>query len=188
MSGAWGKTQTQLGFSALSLTTFSSILGPALGGALAQPCESYPAFFAKGTIFDTFPFLLPNLVCAVVLACGVIVGILFLEETHEEKKHRRDWGIEAGKWLLVRVDTSKYTKLADASMQAAPPAFEDDEEPPAYRTADGTPRSSLSRTLPTALSADDLSIKLTHPKPRNAGVQKAFTKQVVLNIIGFGIW
>ena len=60
-----------------------SILGPALGGALAQPCDSYPTLFARGSIFDRFPFLLPNLVCAIILAFGVLIGILFLEETHE---------------------------------------------------------------------------------------------------------
>lgn len=56
---------------------FRSILGPALGGALAQPCQSYPTWFPQGSLFCRFPFLLPNVVCAVILAFGVVVGILF---------------------------------------------------------------------------------------------------------------
>src|SRR5580700_6666036 len=76
--------------------THRSILGPSLGGALAQPCISYPGIFPPGSIFERFPYLLPNLVCTVIVSCGVVIGVLFLEETHSEKKYRRDVGIEAG--------------------------------------------------------------------------------------------
>ena len=138
-------------------------------------------------MFDSFPFLLPNLICAIILACGVIVGILFLEETHEEKKHQRDWGIEIGSWLLARFESGGHRTFAGKTTQIAPPAFGDDDEPPAYRTADGTPRQSLSRTRPTSVCADDLKVKLQSSKLKNQGVEKAFTKQVILNIVGFGI-
>lgn len=62
-----------------------SIIGPAMGGALAQPCVNYPWLFSRNTLFDRFPFLLPNLVCIVVLICGIVVGFLFLEETHPKR-------------------------------------------------------------------------------------------------------
>ncbi|KAI5290797.1 hypothetical protein KEM52_000350, partial [Ascosphaera acerosa] len=67
-----------------------SIIGPAMGGALAQPCDNYPSLFPRGSIFDSFPFLLPNLICVVILLVGITVGVLFLEETHPEKRYRRD--------------------------------------------------------------------------------------------------
>ncbi|MCJ1435348.1 hypothetical protein MMC27_004720 [Xylographa pallens] len=161
-----------------------SILGPALGGALAQPCLNYPSVFPRGTIFDRFPFLLPNLICAVILACGVTIGILFLEETHQEVKDRRDFGLEAGKWLvrLCRRETVRLPivdKGADGSGDEAHPLLRD-ELPPGYRTTDGSPRMPSSRALsPTKAEAD------ARRKPR--GVQKAFTKQVILNIIGYGL-
>ncbi|WEW54873.1 hypothetical protein PRK78_000299 [Emydomyces testavorans] len=79
-----------------------SIIGPALGGALAQPCDNYASLFPRNTVFDRYPFLLPNLVCVVILAFGITTGILFLEETHVEKKFRRDRGLEAGKWLIKK--------------------------------------------------------------------------------------
>ncbi|RMZ91434.1 hypothetical protein DV736_g1325, partial [Chaetothyriales sp. CBS 134916] len=73
-----------------------SIIGLAMGGALAVPCESYPWLFCKGALFDKYPFLLPNLVCVVILAFGICIGLLFLEETHGEEKNRRDIGLETG--------------------------------------------------------------------------------------------
>ncbi|QVM08207.1 hypothetical protein D8B26_002900 [Coccidioides posadasii str. Silveira] len=84
-----------------------SIIGPALGGALAQPCQNYPALFSGNSIFAQYPFLLPNLVCVVILVVGITIGILFLEETHGEKKHQRDRGLEAGEWLMRKIRDGK---------------------------------------------------------------------------------
>ena len=115
------------------------------------------------------------------------MGILFLEETHEEKKDRKDWGLEAGSWLLAHFQSKGDRTATAETTQMAPPAFEDDDEPPAYRTADGTPRQSLSRSRPTSVSADDLNAKLLSSNLKTGGVKKAFTQQVILNIVGFGI-
>ncbi|MCJ1477458.1 hypothetical protein MMC13_006130 [Lambiella insularis] len=162
-----------------------SILGPALGGTLAQPCLNYPTIFLRGTIFDRFPFLLPNLVCAIILACGVAIGVLFLQETHQEKKERRDIGLEAGEWILrhFRSDPECQPiadKAKSATLYDELRALVDDASPPGYRTTDGSPRMPSSRAQsPTKVESDARS------KPR--GVSKAFTKQVILNIAGYGL-
>lgn len=169
-----------------------SILGPALGGALAQPCESFPTLFARGTVFDRFPFLLPNLVCAVVLAFGVLIGVLFLEETHEELKDRRDFGVEAGKWLLGQFQTRLadqiiVAKAGEANLQEHFALLED-EEPPGYRTTEDSPcHPSTPSHSPNPLPADVRLKTGSGLKRKPRGVTKAFTKQVILNIAGFGL-
>lgn len=169
------------------LTWYSSILGPALGGALAQPCVSYPTIFSRGGLFDEYPFLLPNLVCVVVLACGVVTGILFLKETHAEHKHRRDYGLETGQWLLSSVKTIwtreplvasqpfRCAQANDADLLEAKSLLIEDG-PPEYRTNESSPRSSRSQSPAKKPSAT--------PKP---AATKAFTKQVVLTIVSYGI-
>ena len=168
-----------------------SIMGPALGGALAQPCDNYPTVFPRGTIFDHYPFLLPNLVCAAVLAVGVVIGILFLEETHGEKKHRRDLGIIAGRWILSLLghrqvpefaEKPTYVNLRDYNILV------EEEPPPGYRTTEGSPRLPSSRAQSPSATRTGLGTTgrpLLAAKLRGAG--KAFTRQVVLNIIAFGI-
>ena len=152
-----------------------------------MPCDNYPALFARNTLFDRFPFLLPNLVCAIVLACGVLIGILFLEETHEEMKNRRDIGLVAGKWIL-RLFTretdhkSPFDKAGDANLDEAQSLL-DDELPPGYRTTEGSPRLPSSRA---ASPGSPCGIE-TERKRKPRGVTKVFTKQVVLNIVGYGI-
>ena len=154
---------------------------------MAQPCKSYPLIFSRGTIFDRYPFLLPNLLCATILGCGVVVGTLFLEETHEERRHRRDWGLELGNWLLSRFEKRLDTLYTDKTTETEIPAFEDDEAPPGYCTVDGTPRASISNTQSGSLPLFELKAKLQLPTKKPSGVGKAFTRPVIFNIVSFGI-
>ena len=125
--------------------------------------------------------------CAVVLVCGVLIGILFLEETHEEMKHRRDPGREAGKWIMKHFGRTQgeppaFGKAGDANLEESQLLLED-ELPPGYRTTEGSPRLPSSRAhSPNSKGSTKLEREC---KPR--GMQKAFTKQVVLNIVGYGI-
>lgn len=159
-----------------------SIIGPALGGALAQPCLNYPRLFLRGTIFDRFPFLLPNLVCVTFLILGITIGFLFLEETHAQKRHRRDPGLECGKWLL-----SKFSATQDLPRTNEKAAFrvsnlydQFDDPPPAYQSREGSPRPSTTEDR----ASEDVELQ----QPRQSwGYSKIFTRQVIFNIIGFGI-
>ncbi|KAK9912332.1 hypothetical protein M0R45_036200 [Rubus argutus] len=81
------------GHQALGMSTVSSswciglILGPALGGFLAQPAEKYPSIFSSDSIFGRFPYFLPCL-CISVFAVGVSVTCFWLPETlHNHKQN-----------------------------------------------------------------------------------------------------
>ena len=157
-----------------------SIIGPAMGGALAMPCDAYPWLFSRGGIFDNYPFLLPNLVCVVVLLFGITNGILFLEETHVEKKKRQDFGLQAGR-CLVRKIFGKAALPSDKSY-----LFECDQQatfdpPPGYRSTEGSPR--VSTATPSISSAELESCT----EKTNNGLAKTFNRQVILVIVGYGI-
>eukprot|EP00257_Ricinus_communis_P026760 XP_025014174.1 protein ZINC INDUCED FACILITATOR-LIKE 1 [Ricinus communis] len=71
---------------ALGLSTISTswgiglIIGPALGGFLAQPAEKYPNVFSQESLFGRFPYFLPCL-CTSVFAFGVSIASFWLPET-----------------------------------------------------------------------------------------------------------
>ncbi|KAK9148951.1 hypothetical protein Scep_007708 [Stephania cephalantha] len=74
----------------LSLTStawgIGLIIGPALGGWLAQPAEKFPDFFPEGSLFWRFPYLLPC-VCTSIFAVIVFISCFWLPETlhmHDE--------------------------------------------------------------------------------------------------------
>ena len=143
-------------------------------------------------MFDKFPFLLPNLVCAIILAFGVVVGVLFLEETHVELKNRPDLGIEAGRWFLGLFKTNVADqriadKAGDAKLQEDCPLLED-EEPPGYTTTEGSPcPPSTPFQSPSTMVAGLRYKGGKASKGKPLGVRKAFTKQVLLNITGVGL-
>ncbi|KAI2624238.1 MFS general substrate transporter [Hypoxylon sp. NC1633] len=64
--------------------SIGTIIGPAIGGILADPHESWPHAFPKGTLFANFPYLLPNLCCAALLLISICLGYFLLEETHPD--------------------------------------------------------------------------------------------------------
>ncbi|OGM46759.1 MFS multidrug transporter [Aspergillus bombycis] len=164
-----------------------SIIGPAMGGALAQPCENYPWLFQRGTILETFPFLLPNVVCVVVLLFGIVVGFLFLEETHPEKKHRRDIGLKLGNWLIGKCRRSSVQLTDDTSIKVEPQEadyLDYDVPPPEYKSNESSPQLSPMKDLDNLSDDDDIEGQMKNEK---GGTPKAFTKQVIFNIIAYGI-
>ena len=105
-----------------------------------------------------------------------------MEETHQELKYRPDPGLEAGKWIMRQFQNQpKYVKIVDKAAEIDMDdarSLLDDELPPGYRTTEGSPQMPSSPTL--------LPVKYDIPR-QSRGIQKAFTKQVVLNIVGYGL-
>ncbi|KAF7143826.1 hypothetical protein RHSIM_Rhsim05G0161700 [Rhododendron simsii] len=63
-----------LGISAVSTSWgIGLIIGPALGGFLAQPAEKYPAIFSKDSVFGRFPYFLP---CLSISLFALVVTIV----------------------------------------------------------------------------------------------------------------
>jgi hypothetical protein len=152
-----------------------------MGGALAQPCDNLPWLFPRGTIFDRYPFLLPNLVCIVVLMVGITIGILFLEETHPDKRTRRDNGRELGKWLTATLMPRKKPLMAAHDIEDAldtTPFLVDQDPPPGYQSTESSPRL-------TSVQSPPRSLKVVPPQTR--AISRAFTPNVVFVIVGYGI-
>lgn len=64
--------------------SIGTIIGPSIGGYFAEPVKNFPRFFHRGGIFDSNPYLLPNLVCAALLLGSIVAGYFFLFETHPD--------------------------------------------------------------------------------------------------------
>ncbi|GAB0132523.1 hypothetical protein EsDP_00000956 [Epichloe bromicola] len=191
-----------------------SIIGPMIGGALARPCISYPDLFPRGTIWDRYPYLLPNLFSAVTVLFGVVVGFLFLEETHASKKQQRDAGRELGDRLVGLVynvpicrslgrNVEKESLLAHDSMKgyktAAPSTSNaevsgTEEALPAYQSRENSPKLAPRRhpivpTAAAAAAAAAATAATTGPNGTEENKEKMviFTKPVILNIMSYGI-
>lgn len=65
------------------------VIGPILGGSLANPIENHPGLFGPGSLLGgkdgvwwmrQWPFALPNLVCAFFLVISWTLAFLGLDE------------------------------------------------------------------------------------------------------------
>lgn len=60
-----------------------TIVGPAIGGYFAEPVDNFPSFSRNG-LFASFPYLLPNIICASLLLTSIVAAYFFLLETHPD--------------------------------------------------------------------------------------------------------
>jgi len=172
-----------------------SIIGPAMGGALAMPCEAYPWLFPKGSIFDEYPFLLPNLVCVFVLFFGIANGILFLQETHIDKKDKRDRGVQFGRFLVAKVkqvcgheETTTYDEKCYTSTYDDKDAVSADEcDSLTHETARSDYSTTKLATSSPRVPLNSSDVEFGSFQNENRGITKTFSRQVILIIIGYGI-
>lgn len=141
-----------------------------------------PSLFPAGTIWDKYPYLLPNLFSAATCVFGVLVGILFLEETHADKKDRHDPGLALGRVILRRLSWREKTDEHDASEILS--LLNHDDRAPTYRTSQRAPGAETQSLLDRN---SDRSSRVVLPEKRQLSTREAFTKPVIMNIISYGI-
>ena len=122
----------------------ASAAAPGVGGYLQRPAERWPRAFA-GTVFETYPYLLPMVVASALTFAGAVLGWMFLPETasftmrqrQEERRRRRRGDASRGE------EAKRLVKLASAGeLQTFTDDHDDDGE-----VADGVVDVEDARTL-----------------------------------------
>lgn len=85
----WLIRQTARAFAVMPFVwSIGTIIGPCIGGTFADPHSAWPEIFPKGSIFDRYPYLLPNLMCSFLMLVSIVLGIVLLDETHPDMQPR----------------------------------------------------------------------------------------------------
>ncbi|PTB78943.1 MFS general substrate transporter [Trichoderma longibrachiatum ATCC 18648] len=79
----------------------AGILGPVMGGMLAESSKTLPGLFGEKAVFGfqwvrDYPYALPSLINAVTLSIVTVIIFLFLEETSRARRHKPDIGLQLG--------------------------------------------------------------------------------------------
>lgn len=148
--------------------------------------RSYPGHFAPDSIFAKFPFLLPNMVCACLVVLSMTVGILFLEETHEDKLSRRDYGLEIGDRILDlfrRVDEDELDEKRGLSAEESESLLADAEKA-CSSTGSSPTLAPLSMPAPKQRQHQQDAVQIKEKRPSLCSVM---TRQISLLIVSYGI-
>lgn len=70
-----------------------------IGGTLAQPVKRFPKVFRSGTLWEIYPFLLPNIIVAALFSVGGLLAFFLLQETHSKFSNRTDPGTQTSEFL-----------------------------------------------------------------------------------------
>lgn len=120
---------------------------------------------------------------------GVLVGFFFLEETHHVKKYERDVGVELGKRILATFQRTEdvndlKSEKSIALMSETELLIDDFEQLPRYQSTEGSPQIPVT-TQSEIL--DIISLDSNDTNPEKEAPLKPFTRQILLNIAGYGI-
>jgi len=117
------------------------VLGPILGGALADPINSFPHLFGPNSVvggkdgvywMKHWPYLLPNLLSATFIITAALAVILGLDETHEALKDRTDYGRRVGTFLvdlICRRPRHRYSEVHTQDDLDVPTSFDLETNP-----------------------------------------------------------
>ncbi|ONM31318.1 Carbohydrate transporter/ sugar porter/ transporter [Zea mays] len=83
------------------------IIGPAIGGYLAQPADKYPSIFSQTSIFGRFPYFLPCLCISILAVIALIACIWFPETLHKHNGDAVDNSVETVEESLAGTDTEE---------------------------------------------------------------------------------
>ncbi|KAL3424071.1 MFS multidrug transporter [Phlyctema vagabunda] len=111
----------------------AGILGPIMGGLLADPALTLPAVFGKDSILGAqwlrdYPYALPSILNAIFLSITAALVFFFLEETLKERRGKYDFGLDLAQKIskIVRFgsDSGGYALVDSSTPQLADENFE----------------------------------------------------------------
>ncbi|KAF2672608.1 major facilitator superfamily transporter [Microthyrium microscopicum] len=152
--------------------SIGTIIGPALGGYFADPSSSWPLMFPSDGLFAKLPYLLPNLICAVLLLFSMFAAYFFLHETHPDMQ---PWSTRDD----LKYTTAHTPLIPTAGSMSSAPA---DISQESYGTFDhvqitNKPRSTEERKSLSRASSTSSSTR-----------EKTFTWPVIVLVTALGIY
>jgi hypothetical protein len=149
---------------------------------LADPVNQYPNVFGQNRFLARYPYALPNLVTASLLLSSCIFGLLFLAETHDAKKGKRDLGMKV-RQLVRGLFRRSRPQTHDSSLKDEG-IDEEIASVPLSPSSQWTRQSNNPLSFKSNAQRAVKSSNPTHSPPRPP-FRAAFTKQVVLNMFMF---
>lgn len=161
-----------------------TILGPCIGGYFAEPVESFPGKFSEHSLFAKFPYLLPNLICAVLMVLSIVAGYFFLQETHPDKQ---SWSEPSNENIIESIQRMRADSSAMATQPTdLAPAVNLTQE--SYGTFNRVSEEAVEEEWNLKFDGTSRTPSIRSQESQESESPKVFTKQVVMLTIALGIF
>lgn len=101
-----------------------NIVGPMIGGLLADPAGNYPQWFGDNQFLKRFPYILPNLFPIPIIVIAFVCSCLFIKETLHGPKvwmpENRDPLLKLGRRLTSRNESTGYEAVPETELEDEP--------------------------------------------------------------------
>ncbi|TVY65555.1 putative membrane protein, partial [Lachnellula suecica] len=151
------------------------IIGPVLGGLLANPAENYPDLLGHIGWLKKYPYAPPSLLAAIILLCSAIAIFLGMAETLDSLRRREDLSSKCGRKLM---EILRQCKPSNASHQYA--LISDDSHSQASSDED----IEISLTSPYTLSPRSFIHEKNdnHSRKQQLPFRRMFTYNVICTL------
>ncbi|PYI09157.1 MFS transporter [Aspergillus sclerotiicarbonarius CBS 121057] len=129
--------------------SLGTIIGPAIGGVLAKPADGFPSLFSPRGLFARFPYLLPNLVCSILLCLSIFCVWMFLRETHPDMQQDDTAGCEPSSRQPLLSHSPSLHSETDTVTNSLENGTTPNEPHPTYSTSKPIPSSPHTNTIYT---------------------------------------
>lgn len=165
--------------------SIGSIFGPSFGGFFAKPAENMPGLFGNSKLLIKYPFLLPNLVASCLFLVGISTGLLFLKETLETKRHKKDYGYALGQRIshILELTFSPFRKTKKPFRRRSSHFDESTASLLRPGSSAGSDTSKLSDFSPLTTK----SPRLPRPVLPRPTMKEVFTRQSVINLAAYTV-
>lgn len=140
---------------------------------MAEPVKRFPKVFRPGTLWEIYPFLLPNVIVAALFVLGWLLTFLLLRETHFYFSNRTDPGIQISEFL-----GAAFRKCFPRGKFVRVEQSEDDEDlvnSHRRRVNEGGNSVELERLC----SSDEVQASREHTTP----LQSPYSYQIILQVL-----
>ena len=155
--------------------TVGSMIGPAIGGIMANPAHKYSQYFGSSSFFLRYPYLAPNLAACCLFVPAIAAGVLFLKETLHTSQNEKDIGLYLGQALL-----RPCRRERDHGQCRSSRSVSDFNQQGAYHGVD-------ERLIENSRASDSPKTHEPPGQPQKFTWKLVFTSQSQINLLQYGL-
>ncbi|ANB11278.1 hypothetical protein AWJ20_4082 [Sugiyamaella lignohabitans] len=189
-------------FAILPITmNVGTVVGPMIGGLLADPANNYPWLFGDSEFLKKYPYILPNLFPIPFIIAGLICTFLFIEETLDSPgallPKSQDYGLKLGLRLKawtrrssVQTESHGYEVVPNETLESEDEVSlsdleEDEEFDESIAESSSSPESTSNQSINKNRPENTTEGEAPKEEPVDRSLKAILTRPVKVTLVAY---